>query len=333
MSAAMIRLASPSRLHFGLFRLPSPEAWPDLGGNFTVPARHFGGVGLMIDKPGIQMSAAPAKVWSATGPLAERALAYAHEFLQNSPDIEPQAFALNIEHCAPEHVGLGTGTQLGLTVAKALATALGRPDLDAVQCAGRVGRGRRSGIGVHGFQHGGLLVDGGKNVVTALAPLVARHEFPADWAILLVLPQAAKGVSGPQEHEVFEQLAQSAAVSRQTDALCRLVLLGILPALVERDLPAFGAALYDFNRRAGEMFASWQGGIYTNPRTEAIVSFIRDLGIHGVGQTSWGPAVFAIDLMDRMTRIAVQVRKQFAFTQAEVIVCGAANQGARLLEY
>jgi len=328
----MIRLASPSRLHFGLFRLPTPEAWPDLSGKLSVPARHFGGVGLMIDKPGIQLTVAPAKVWSATGPLAERALAYSHELLQNSPDLGPQAFALNIEHCAPEHVGLGTGTQLGLTVAKALATALGRPDLDAVQCAGRVGRGRRSGIGVHGFQHGGLLVEGGKNAVTSLAPLIARHAFPADWAILLVLPEAAKGVSGPQEHEVFEQLARSQAASRQTDALCRLVLLGILPALVERDLPAFGAALYDFNRRAGEMFASWQGDIYTNPRTAALVSYIRNLGIHGVGQTSWGPAVFAIDLMDHVTQTAVQVRRQFAFTQDEVIVCGPANQGSRLLE-
>ena len=54
----MIRLASPSRLHFGLFRLPAEEDgfWTDLQGNPIVPARHFGGVGLMIDKPGVQVS-------------------------------------------------------------------------------------------------------------------------------------------------------------------------------------------------------------------------------------------------------------------------------------
>src|SRR5947209_3789685 len=127
----MIRVTTASRLHFGLFRLPAK-------GGLRMPVRHFGGVGLMIDKPGARLSAAPAEVWSATGPCAERVLAYAQEFLHNCPEIPPHAFALAVERAAPEHVGLGTGTQLALGFAKALAMALGRPDWDSALLARRV---------------------------------------------------------------------------------------------------------------------------------------------------------------------------------------------------
>ena len=51
---------------------------------------------------------------------------------------------------------------------------------------------------------------------------------------------------------------------------CRLVLLGMLPALVERDFDSFGEALYDFNRRVGEMFRPWQGDLYAHPRVSAV---------------------------------------------------------------
>ena len=226
----MTRITTPSRLHFGLFRLPSEQ-----DGNLAVPARHYGGVGLMIDKPGVEVSIAPAKTWSAHGPLADRALAYAQAFMSYNAEKESLAFAVTIERCAPEHVGLGTGTQLGLAIAKALAVALGHTEWDAALLARRVGRGQRSAIGVHGFQLGGFIVDGGKSAATTLAPLIARHEFPGAWGILLIVPKQLEGVHGIQEHEALAQLAKSTAPAGQTDALCRLVLLGMLPALVEQD--------------------------------------------------------------------------------------------------
>ena len=76
--------------------------------------------------------------------------------------------------------------------------------------------------------------------------------------------------------------------------LCRLVLLGMLPALAEHDLEAFGEALYDFNCRAGEPFAPVQGGVYAGPRIAEVVAFVRQQGVRGVGQSSWGPTVFAV---------------------------------------
>jgi beta-ribofuranosylaminobenzene 5'-phosphate synthase len=327
----MVRIATPSRLHFGLFRLATAQDNLDLDSGHALTARHFGGVGLMIDKPGVALSVTPATTWSATGPLAGRALACAQAFLRHCPELPPQAFAITVEHCAPEHVGLGTGTQLALAVAKALATTQGRPDWDASFLASRVDRGQRSGIGVHGFQHGGFLVDGGKGPKTTLAPLVARHDFPAEWAVILILARDSQGVHGTREQEAFARLAKT-ETAQDTDALCRLVVLALLPSLVEHDLRAFGDALYEFNRRAGEMWRPWQGGIYSSRKAAEIVDFLRTSGVRAAGQSSWGPAVFATVPGEQATQITESLRKRFALSEGEVPICRAVNRGVYVVE-
>ena len=120
----MIRVRAPSRLHFGLLSLPAEElsTAPQLD---LLPARHFGGVGLMVQEPGVQLTGRSAPAWSAEGPLAERALAFAQRFSRAVseegvvPPPHPHHFVLG--GMAAEHTGLGTGTQLGLAVARALA--------------------------------------------------------------------------------------------------------------------------------------------------------------------------------------------------------------------
>src|SRR5205085_5154101 len=125
--------------------------------------------------------------------------------------------------------------------------------------------------------------------------LVAHAAFPENWRVLLILPEGGVGTHGPREREAFATLAAGAQSEAQTDALCRLVLLGMLPALAERNLAAFGEALYDFNRRVGELFRPWQGDVYAHPRTAELVRVLRsERGVRGVGQSSWGPTVFAV---------------------------------------
>ncbi len=97
---------------------------------------------------------------------------------------------------------------------------------------------------------------------------------------MLAIPAGQQGLHGRSESQAFSQLQPQHLI---TDALCRLVLLGMLPALVERDLPAFGEAIYDFNRRVGEMFAPFQGGTYAHSQGTAVVDYIRRQGIAGTG--------------------------------------------------
>src|SRR5262249_32050066 len=121
-ATGMIRITTGSRLHFGLFHLPGEgvEYWPDRTGTPILPARRFGGVGLMIDEPGIQLTATPASEWSAVGPLGPRALAFARQYAESTEQATTPC-RIVVHRIAPEHSGLGTGTQLGLAVARALA--------------------------------------------------------------------------------------------------------------------------------------------------------------------------------------------------------------------
>jgi beta-RFAP synthase len=312
-----VTVRAPSRLHFGLLN-PGPA---------STQGRRFGGVGLMVDRPGVQVGVTPAPAWSAEGPSADRALAFARQFVQTLPaDRTCPPHAVRVGHCPREHTGLGTGTQLGLAVARALALSCGM-DLPAEELARRVGRGRRSALGVHGFRAGGFLVEAGHGDRAGVAPLVARVDFPAAWRVVLFLPHAGEGLHGPPEARAFRELP--ALDPARTDALCRLVLLGMLPALAEGDCAAFGEALYDFNRRAGEFFRPAQGGVYANAAAARLVEFLRRSGVLGAGQSSWGPAVFAVvPDADRAEDVARRLRQEFTLAEAEVVIAAGANRGA-----
>jgi predicted sugar kinase len=71
------------------------------------------------------------------------------------------------------------------------------------------------------------------------------------------------------------------------------VLTALLPALVERDLAEFGAALTSVQRLVGEAFAPVQGGTF-HPRAGELVEALLRGGAAGAGQSSWGPAVYGI---------------------------------------
>jgi beta-RFAP synthase len=314
----MIQVRTASRLHFGLLHVPSEAE--------DTTSRQFGGVGLMVNAPGIRLSVESATSWSTEGPLSERALAFARRFAQSGAPAILDPHRLVIEASAPEHAGLGTGTQLGLAVARALALSAGLSQLSVVELAQRVGRGLRSALGIHGFEHGGLLVEAGKHTPDQVAPLVARLAFPEEWRVVLVLPSGVTGRHGREEREIFQQRLNRPG---QTDRLCRMVLLDLLPPLVEKDLRAFGEALHDFNALAGEAFREVQGGTYAGARVARIVACIRRLGIRGVGQSSWGPTVFAVtadeeeanDLVSRLLR-------ELGPTEQQVLITCGCNQGA-----
>ncbi|NBO91679.1 MAG: beta-RFAP synthase [Planctomycetia bacterium] len=262
----MTRVIAGSRLHFGLLSLHG--------------TRRFGGVGVMIDMPRLVVSAMPASQWSATGPLATRALEFAR------PLAEPHR--LMIEEAPPEHSGFGTGTQLALAVGRAVSS------LSLEEIARQTGRARRSAIGTHGFASGGLLVDGGRR--EGIAPLIVRYEIPKNWRIVVAMPDAPQGLSGGGEAGAFSKLPGDCAL---TDKLCRLTLLGMLPALVEGNLADFAAALGEFNARSGELFAPIQGGAYCVGVVSELIARMRSLGVEGVGQSSWGPAAFAVVEADK----------------------------------
>jgi beta-RFAP synthase len=136
-----------ARLHFGVL---------DLRGS---RGRWFGGIGASTKYPTLRVSAAPAETLVAHGEDADRAREFARLFLAHH-DLRGGA-AIHVHGMLPAHVGLGSGTQLALAVARALAELYGL-DTDARSLARAVGRGKRSAIGTWTFDDGGLVVEGGR---------------------------------------------------------------------------------------------------------------------------------------------------------------------------
>ena len=146
---------APARLHFGFI---------DLDGSL---GRRFGSIGLAIDEPKVIVEATPAHRLSVTGDESGRAQALARRFLRHYRLRESVHIAL--QQMIPAHVGLGSGTQLALSIATALAR-LFSIEAGVRELASVMGRGKRSGIGVAAFDRGGFILDGGQQVATTDHP-------------------------------------------------------------------------------------------------------------------------------------------------------------------
>jgi beta-ribofuranosylaminobenzene 5'-phosphate synthase len=308
-----VRVAASARLHLGFL---------DLHGGL---GRKFGGLGLAVDGPKTRLTLTRAKKSSVEGPEAARA----------TPLLETarSAFApslkvrLVIHEAIPAHAGLGSGTQLALAIAAAVRR-LEDVAGDAASDAAAMGRGARSGLGAGLFEQGGFVVDGGRIEGGPTAPVVARLPFPPDWRILLVFDPKAEGAHGEREREAFATLpAFSEATAGE---LCRRVLMQALPALIERDLAGFGAAIDHVQRAIGDYFGPTQGGgRFLSAAVERAVAALLAEGAVGGGQTSWGPTGFAFAASEaEAERIAGRVRPLAAGLSVEAF--RARDRGARV---
>jgi beta-ribofuranosylaminobenzene 5'-phosphate synthase len=305
---------APARLHFGVL---------DLRGRL---GRCFGGLGAAIPSPSLLLEAAPGDSITAQGPDAERAIEFAARFLsyhQLSGGIR-----LTIHRTIPSHAGLGSGTQLGLAVARALAELHGLAT-DPVELARATARGKRSAIGTWTFALGGFIVEGGRKPgAEVLAPLLARFPIPESWHCVVALPSGRTGLSGDAEASAFEALPSPP--DREVEQVSHLVLMQLLPALVEADLPSFGQALSAVQRITGSWFAGQQGGVFAPGQTEQLISSMAEWGAAGVGQSSWGPAAYGlVDSAAAGVELARRVRRTVG-EEGVVFQSGFAARGARV---
>jgi len=314
---AEVAVFAPARLHFGFL---------DLQGGL---GRRFGSLGLVIDGFGTRLRIARADAPAATGPQAERALQC----------LERAAFAfglpanarIEIEQVIPDHVGLGSGTQLGLAVGAALTRLHGRQTATR-DIAGAVGRGARSGIGIGAFDLGGFLVDGGLGPATEVAPIVSRLDFPPEWRMLLILDPKRQGLSGAIEKAAFSALP--AFPESLSGRLCRILMMQLLPGIAERQFKAVADALGEIQDRTGDYFSPLQNGRYTSPAVSEVLGWLHESGITGIGQSSWGPTGFALfESADQAASVSAVLADRFgARHELEFLVVAGRNSGAEIAE-
>jgi beta-RFAP synthase len=289
--------------------------------------RHFGSIGLALNEINTRLTITAAESLQVTGPSADRALKCTRQFCQLLG--VPDALNITIENAIPEHIGLGSGTQMALAVGAALNAFYGL-GLSVREIAQLSDRGARSGIGIGIFEKGGLVVDGGRGPDTKTPPIIAQMAVPEDWRFILVFDQRGQGLHGEQEVSAFQQLPPFPQA--QAERLCYLLLMQGLPALAEGDLDKFGEVITSLQQAVGEHFAPVQGGVFTSPDVAAAMTSLAGQGAVAIGQTSWGPTGFcAVAEPQRAAELLARLEAQFAASPLSFLVASARNQTAEII--
>lgn len=311
-----VTVTTTARLHMGFV---------DLNGSQT---RMFGSLGVALDAPKTQLTIVKSKKTLIEAKSSEY-VAKILENLKSQLKIDSN-FIIKLDEAIPEHAGLGSGTQLALAIGVGI-NALLDLNLSTAQLAAITGRGRRSGIGIGTFDLGGLVLDGGRNALhpQKMPPIIARHAFPTQWPILLIMDHTDQGVFGDAEIQAFETLPPANFTTAQ--ALSHHILMQALPAVVEQDYPPFAQAIFALQSATGEYFSAAQGGHYKSAKVAEVLDYLNAQGIICAGQSSWGPTGFAIfDNETYANAMLNQLRQQFPNSLLQFQLMRAKNSGANI---
>ncbi|CCQ34017.1 GHMP kinase protein [Halorhabdus tiamatea SARL4B] len=319
----MTRVSIGARLHAGFQNLSLARD------------RLYGGIGWAIDEPRLVLDVERAEELvcpdEAVEPYARRAI----------EALDVPGAEITVEQRFDRHAGLGSGTRLALASLVGIADVYGR-EVDVRELAPDLGRGGRSGVGIATFRDGGFVVDGGhpterfthsppETGAWRTPPVIARHPIPDSWRFVLVIPDADAGQSGSTEDASMRSTVERADPGI-ADEIAPLLTQRLLPAIAEGDRRTFGEAITRLGRLNGAWYADEQGGVYRPPAGRLIESFSNVSGVSGVGQSSWGPTVYAI----ADTATADRVREAATDALADLDVDGAVrvtgpdNTGYRL---
>ena len=272
-----VRIEAFARLHFGFL---------DLHGGL---GRRFGSIGLAIDAPSLTLTAQRSDRLSVEGEEAERVRGYARAAASHLGSSD--AVSIHVARTIPAHAGFGSGTQLALAVAAAMARLDGAA-FSAAAFSSSLDRGNRSGVGLCAFTEGGLIVDGGRGAEGGPPPVVARLPYPESWRIVLIVDPTLAGVHGTREVEAFRDLPRFPEA--QAAEICRITLMQVLPSAALAEPHGFGAGITRIQDLIGDHFAPHQGGRYASAAVAQALANAAAQGVPGYGQSSWGPTGFVL---------------------------------------
>lgn len=311
-----VRVEAGSRLHLGLIDFTGKSG------------RLYGGVGVYVQHPALALTIEKSGDTEVSGDERGLFASHAEKFLKHYNLRE--GVRMSVLKDIPAHAGMGSGTQSALTVGAGLAKLFGL-NVGVKELASLYGRGGVSAVGTYLFMHGGFVVEGGrKKDSDALAPLIARYDFPQDWGFVLVVPEIEEGLSGTTEKKAMQKAREKPADAKEA---AQTILMKMLPALIEEDIASFGEALSTLDQFTGKNFEKTQEGVYRLKAIEALAATLTKKGAYGCGQSSWGPTVYALTTKKESSRLIGEIRD---FLDSEgvkggVFYSSARNSGADII--
>lgn len=311
----VVSVSAPARIHCGLL---------SVGKRLPV---NFGGCGLMIDQPQTVVRVRQGSGAFRGNPAVEERVRRIVDRCAPVTNINRFQIDVEVSSQAPRHSGFGSGTQTAFSLAQALFELAEMPPLAPQELAALLKRGERSAVGTYGFFRGGFLVDRGLSEGESLSPLDIRCDFP-DWPICVVTFPSLCGVHGFEELRAFDAVVQT--TGKERNEMERLLNDVIVPAVLQEKYNDFCDAIYEYGARSGEYYRDVQRGTFHSPAVGDVVRWIREEGISGVVQSSWGPtlAVF-VDRKERADVFVASLKSKFG-DLVQPFVTAANNVGAKL---
>ena len=313
-----VTVIAPAHLHTGNFDMTG-----DLG-------RLYGTVGFAVDR------LLEVEVTKAVDVKSEDEAAYL--FASRFVDAFDLAGAeVKVKKTIPKFVGMGYHTTLALSIGSALAKLYGLK-LTIEQIALTMQRGAITSLGVHAFNVGGFIVEGGFRVdqrEKMIPPLIFHQAVPNNWLFVIAIakePQEKIVKMRENEDHILRNL--KLMPKETSDMLSRIVLVKIIPSIVENDLKSFGEGLTAFNSELGKFWNEYQcGRTYCHPVVEDAIKIMLKRSTCAC-QTSWGPTIYGI--VDRQSQAELLTKELKDYLSknggGEVFYIKAANAGASIKE-
>lgn len=316
-AAKFITINAPARLHFGF-------SGGIADGTADGIADGTGGlgrsVGMAIDDFGrLRMSCRLAERTTIAAPQPlRRPIADYLEKWRRLFHHHRRGVAIEVASHPPLHSGLGSGTQLAVSLAYALGQIMNVGDFSLVSTAKKLGRMRRSAVGLNVWLGGGFIIGG-----VGEGAGCRRYSVPGAWRLLLIIDENSKGLFGRDEERAFaEPLRFDDALAARLD---ELTARHLPDALAAADFAAFADAISELQTAMGRIFTRFQGGDFTSPRIAAAMESLAKKP--GIGQSSWGPSAFAF-FADEETAATARTRLAAAHPDLITKVVRADNRGA-----
>ena len=281
-----IEIRTSARLHLGFY-------------NFLSNGIAYGSIGIAIDRPVIRVVIRKRGEIFISNYTDE----YVDDVINQVINIFNISGAeINIYSCIPRHVGLGSTTQLSLSIAYGLSKLYGY-NYSIQELALLLKRGYVSGIGITAFEKGGFIVDSGRRLskkglleqpreITDIPRPIYWSKIPSDWRFIVIVPSGIKGLD-ERDEEYLMKKPKELPKELQYE-LYNALIMNIIPGISLNEIDLFSKGLNKIQFTTGRYFSKYQGGVFCCRETTEIIRLFMENNVVGVGQSSWGPVAYGV---------------------------------------
>ena len=263
-----VKIVTNSRLHFGFLNLKSSKSYS------------YGGMGVSINKHPTILTVSKASKFESNLKKAFSDKIF-HFLCDNRLS---KKIRVDCAESPKKHTGLGSGTQLILSIEEALSKFYRlNQDINIFN------RSYRSGVGINAYKNGGFIVDSPKKNLRS-NEIIFKTSFPKEWKIILLFDSKAKGLHGSSENKFFSTDTTVSLRKKLSD----LTLNEIIPSIIYKDFDIFARSLTKFQEFNSLFYSSIQKSSYLSHDIAKVIKKVsRNFNI-AAGQSSWGPTSYIL---------------------------------------